>query len=191
MLVLSYQGTWRHIPKARNVNSWNIWKKKNISLLADSKVFSTFFCVKNACNCLSLEMQVPGPSTIRRVRSIGEGTADRTRLWWLEALRELTYQWQMTALLSIFPVYRKGSPWQPVLCLWFRPHKTLVATSCDENRKSLKLQQKPFVCLLWPLAFCRQQNKANFNTTTQVRLRLWPVDQKAGKRFSLLFNYKQ
>jgi hypothetical protein len=49
----------------------------------------------------------------------------------------------MTALLSIFPVYRKGSPWQPVLCLWFRPHKTLVATSCDENRKSLKLQQKP------------------------------------------------
>jgi len=90
-------------------------------------------------------MQVPGPLVIRYVNSIG-GRTDEIRLRWLGPLGGLAYQWQMTALLSIFPVYHSGSPWQRVLCLWLRPSKTLVATSCDASRKSLKLQQKP-ICL--------------------------------------------
>jgi hypothetical protein len=57
----------------------------------------------------------------------------------------------MTAPLSIFPVYHSGLPWQPVLCLWFRPRKTLVATSRDASRKSLKLQQKT-TCLFSSVA---------------------------------------
>jgi hypothetical protein len=117
--------------------------------LGDDKTFSTVKikknCVKNACHCLSLGMQVPGPLAIRCVNSIG-GRTDEIRLGWLGPLGGLAYQWQMTAPLSIFPVYHSVSPWQTVLCLWFRPRKTLVATSCDASRKSLKLQQKP-TCL--------------------------------------------
>ena len=116
------------------------------------KIFFVEVCVKNACHCLSAGVQVPGPLAIRWANSI-VGRTDEIRLRWLGLLGTLTYHWQMTGPLSIFPVYRNGSPWQPVLCLWFRPRKTLIATSCDESRKSLKLQQKAFVCLLWrPLA---------------------------------------
>ena len=90
------------------------------------------------CRC-----QVPQQSAAWTQLEYG---TDEIRLWWLGPLGGLAYQWLMTAPLSIFPVYHSGSPWQPILCLWFRPRKTLVATSCDASRKYLKLHQKP-ICL--------------------------------------------
>jgi len=124
---------------------------------------------------LSLLMQVPGPLAIRYVNSIG-GRTDEIRLRWLGPLGGLPYQWQMTALLSIFPVYHRGSPWQRVLCLWLRPGKTLVSTSCDASRKSLKLQQKP-ICLCSSVAagcalcFVRKTKKHQHKTQTFEWLR--------------------
>jgi len=129
--------------------------KRRISVsasLGDDKTFSRAKikknCVKNACHCLSPGMQVPGPLAIRCVNSIG-GRTDEIRLRRLGPLGGLAYQWQMTAPLSIFPVYHSGSPWQPVLCLWFRPparrwsrHLVMQAASLSNYNRN------PFVCLL-------------------------------------------
>ena len=136
-------------------------------------------------------MQVPGPAALGCVNSIG-GRTDEIRLRWLGPLGGLAYQWQMTAPLSIFPVYHSGSPWQPVLCLWFRPRKTPVATSCDASRKSLKLQQKP-ICLSSSVAgrcaLCvvSKTKKHRYKTDVQVT----GTTQRNWRGFSLLDNYKK